>query len=125
MLILFDQNVHRGLRRLLKGHIVRTSHERGWANLKNGLLLDIAERADFDVLITSDKNLEYQQNLSTRVMSIIVLGSGQWPQMAPYLDRIVDAVNGATRNSYAYIDMPLSPPASEASITREDASLDD
>lgn len=80
MLILFDSNVPKGLRRLLKGHFVRTAHERGWATLNNGMLLETAERAGLDLFLTADQNFVYQQNLAHRLISLVVLGSEQWPQ---------------------------------------------
>lgn len=107
MHILFDQNVPRPIRRSLPGHLIETSEQRGWARLKNGLLLQAAERAGFHLLVTADQNIQYQQNLSERVIGLIVLGSAQWPQVRQYLHQIAQAVDVAHRNSYSYIAMPL------------------
>jgi hypothetical protein len=74
MLVLFDQGTPVGIRDSLPTHTVRTAHEQGWSTLLNGDLLRVAEQAGFDVLLTTDKNLVYQQNLSEREIAIVVLG---------------------------------------------------
>ncbi len=63
MKILFDQGTPVPLRRHLSGHDVTTAYEAGWSNLANGDLLRVAEQAGFQVLVTTDQNLRYQQNL--------------------------------------------------------------
>jgi hypothetical protein len=63
MRILFDQGTPAPLRRALKNHSVSTAHEMGWAELSNGALLRSAE-SEFDVLITTDRNIRYQQSLA-------------------------------------------------------------
>jgi len=64
--ILFDQGTPVPLRISLTQHEVSTTHERGWSKLRNGELLDAAEREGFELLVTTDSNLQYQQNLSAR-----------------------------------------------------------
>jgi predicted nuclease of predicted toxin-antitoxin system len=71
--VLLDHRVPRQLGRLLAGHSVSTAAREGWAGLENGDLLSAAETAGFEVLITSDKNLRYQQNLAQRKIAIIEL----------------------------------------------------
>src|ERR1700736_90176 len=66
MLILFDNGTPRGLARFLTGHSVEEARVRGWEELSNGELIDIAEQAGFDVVVTTDKNIRYQQNLKAR-----------------------------------------------------------
>ena len=73
MLILLDNDAPRGLVRALASHSVTEARERGWATLKNGELLLVAEQAGFDVFLTADKNIRYQQNLKERKIAIIVL----------------------------------------------------
>ncbi len=107
MFILFDNNVPRPLRRCLTGHVVRTAYELNWAVLKNGELIQAAERARFNLFVTADQNLEYQQNLRGRVISPLVLGSGRWQFIAPHQDRVVEAVKAAVPGSYAFVDIPL------------------
>jgi hypothetical protein len=72
MRILFDQGTPVPLRRDLSAHQVSTALEMGWEKLNNGELLRVAE-AHFDVLITTDQNLRYQQNLAGRHLAILVL----------------------------------------------------
>ncbi len=79
MRILFDHGTPAPLRSCLTGHTVREAKAQGWDTFKNGDLLTAAEAAGFDVLVTTDKNLRYQQNLSDRTIAIIVLGNAQWP----------------------------------------------
>jgi len=62
------------LRRYLRSHEVTTAYELGWSTLQNGFLISQAEAAGFDVLITTDKNWKYQQNLSKRSLAIVVRG---------------------------------------------------
>lgn len=75
MKILFDQGTPVPLRRQLPEHDVATAFEQGWSALSNGSLLDTAEHAGFELLITTDSNLQYQQNLTERRIAIIVLRS--------------------------------------------------
>ena len=75
MRILFDHNVPDPLRHALKGHEVETAYQRGWARLTNGDLLVAAEQAGFEVLITSDREIRYQQNLAGRKLALVLLGT--------------------------------------------------
>ena len=79
MLVLFDQGTPVPIRPFLKEHTVQTTAERGWDTLENGELLKAAEAAGFDVLVTPDKNIRYQQNLTVRTIALVVLGNPQWP----------------------------------------------
>jgi hypothetical protein len=72
MRILFEQGTPVPLRRVLTGHTVCTAYERGWTELDNGALLQAAE-TDFDVPVSTDKNLRYQQDLRRRRLAILVL----------------------------------------------------
>jgi hypothetical protein len=73
--ILLDHNVNRRFRKHLPGHGVRTTREFGWEKYENGVLLKVAADAAFDVLLTLDKRLQYQQNLQTLPLTVIVLDS--------------------------------------------------
>jgi hypothetical protein len=106
MRVLFDQAVPVPIRPHLVGHEVRTAAEEGWDTLKNGELLTAAEQADFDVLLTTDKNIRYQQNLSQRKIAIVVLGQQQWPKLRPHVRLVVEAVNAAVPGSYTEVDFP-------------------
>ena len=106
MLILFDHSTPAPLRYALKGHAVVEAIERGWDRLANGALLDAAEAAGFELLVTADKNLRYQQNLTGRKISIVVLGNAQWPVLRRHVERVVAAVNAATPGSFAMVEIP-------------------
>jgi len=96
MLILFDHSAPAPLRYALKGHAVVEAIERGWDRLANGALLDAAEAAGFELLVTTDKNMHQQQNLTGRKISIVVLGNAQWPVLRRYVERVATVVNAAT-----------------------------
>jgi predicted nuclease of predicted toxin-antitoxin system len=116
VLILFDNNVPRGLARALAGHTVTEARERGWATLKNGDLLNAAEEAGFDVIVTSDKSIKYQQNLEGRKIALVVLTQGRWGPVRRMLAEIAAAVNAAAPGSYAEVLIPfVTTPASGSS----------
>jgi hypothetical protein len=69
-------------------------------------LLTEAERAGFDVFLTADKNIQYQQNLARRRLAVVVLSTPQWPLVRLHTARIVAAVNRATPGSYAEVQIP-------------------
>ena len=100
MLVLFDQGTPAPLRHALAGHLVETAYERSWSSLKNGELIAAAESAGFEVFVTTDKNLKYQQNLVNRSMAIVVLQTTSWPRIQRALPRVVAAVEAASRGSY-------------------------
>ena len=75
--------------------------------LANGALIEAVEAAGFDVLLTTDKNIRYQQNLNNRSLAIVVLGNSQWPLVRPYVDDVVVVVNNATSGSYAEVAIPF------------------
>jgi hypothetical protein len=58
-------------------------------------------------LLTTDKNMRYQQNLAGRKIAIVVLGQQQWPQLRPHIQRAVEAVNAATPGSFTEVEIPL------------------
>ena len=91
------------------GHEVTEAIDRGWDSISNGELLTVAEAAGFEALLTTDKNLRYQQNLANRKIAIIVLGDSTWRFVRPHLDGVSSAVNAATPGSYVEVDIPLPP----------------
>ncbi len=107
MLILLDHSTPAPLRYALKSHVVVEAVERGWERLVNGALLDAAEAAGFEVFVTADKNIRYQQNLAARKIAIITLGNAQWPVLRRYVERVVAAVDAAVPGSYAEVDIPF------------------
>ncbi len=91
MKLLFDQSTPAPLRNALAGHTVSTAYEMGWASLANGDLLDAAERS-FDVLVTTDQNLPYQQDLKGRRLAILILPTTSWPKLRERVHDIEAAV---------------------------------
>jgi hypothetical protein len=106
MLVLFDQGTPVPIRPFLVGHTIETAAQRGWHKLKNGELLEAAEEAGFEVLVTPDKNIRYQQNLVRRRIALVVLGNPQWPLLRQHVERVVIAVNAAQPGSYTVVDIP-------------------
>ena len=106
MLILFDHVTPRGIARFLPGHTVTRAKDRGWDTLSNGDLLAEAERAGFDVFLTADKNIQYQQNLAGRRIAVVVLSTPQWPLVKLHIEKIAAAVNSALPGSYAEVHIP-------------------
>jgi len=104
--VLFDQGTPVPLRRLLTRHEVLTAHECGWSTLKNGELLDSAEKEGFAVLVTTDANLKHQLNLSSRRIGIVVLMTTSWPRIQRAIDRVAAAVDAVTEGSYEEVAIP-------------------
>ena len=107
MLILFDNGTPAPLRYALKGHVVVEAIERGWDRLANGDLIAAAEAEGFDILLTTDKNMRYQQNLTGRKIAFVVIGNQQWPTLRCYVERVVAAVNAATPGSLTEVEIPF------------------
>jgi hypothetical protein len=108
--ILFDKNVPVGARSFLTNHQVFTFAEMGSPDqLANGELLRMAEQAGFDVMVASDQNVLYQQNLAGRKISLIVLGSNIWPIVEQHSAAITAAVGSAIPGRHSFIEMPLRP----------------
>ena len=107
MLVLFDNGTPRTLASyLIDHHAVTEARARGWDEFENGELLTVAEAAGFEVLVTTDKNLSYQQSLMGRKIAIVVLGRGRWTVIRRYVAQIVAAVNAATPGSLTEVEMP-------------------
>ena len=108
--ILFDQNVPIGLRRLLPGHEVILASELGWAQISNGDLIAEAERGGFDGLVTADRNLQYQQTLTGRRISVVVLSTNHWTTLRAQADRLVLALDRARPASFEEVLFERGPP---------------
>ena len=106
MRVLFDQGTPVPLRTYLSPHLISTAYEMGWSALKNGELLSCAETAGFEVLITTDTNLKYQQNLATRKIAVLVLSTTSWPRIKNATGAIADALAETTVGSYLEITIP-------------------
>jgi hypothetical protein len=107
MLILFDNGTPRGLARFLIGHSVEEAREHGWEELANGELMDAAEQAGFEVMVTTDKNIRHQQRLKVRKIALVVLEHSQWPMVKLVAGNTAAAVNAAHPGSYAEVNVPF------------------
>ncbi|MBA3882320.1 MAG: hypothetical protein H0X73_06280 [Chthoniobacterales bacterium] len=88
----------------MPGHDVVTAFEAGWSKLSNGELLAQGEE-QFDVLVTTDMQLRYQQNLTGRRIAIVVLPHASWLKLEPHAAKIAAAVLAAQLGSYVEIDL--------------------
>jgi hypothetical protein len=110
VLILFDHGTPKGLVRALAGHTVLTAQSRGWGRLSNGALLNAAEEAGFELLLTIDRRIRHQQNLGVHRLALVVLtGSTRWSRVREHADRISAAVAAATPGSYSEVIIPFEP----------------
>jgi hypothetical protein len=108
MLILFDHGTPKGLIKALAGHEIITAQARGWDKLNNSDLLDAAEQAAVDLLLTTDRRIRYQQNLTGRKIALLVLtGTTKWSRVRLHFQRIAAAVDAARPGSYAEIEIPF------------------
>ena len=94
------------MRQFLTRHKVETAYERGWSTLKNGEFIEAAESSSFEVLVTTDTNLRYQQNLAQRRIAIVVLTTTSWPRIKAAVELVVQAVDSATPGSYTEVKIP-------------------
>lgn len=107
MKILFDQGTPAPLRDFLLNHDVSNAYELGWSTLKNGELLSTAEANSFEVFITTDTNLRYQQNLIQRKITIVILSTTSWPRIKSNTSEIITAVNQSADNSFIEVNIPF------------------
>jgi hypothetical protein len=107
MKILFDNGTPKPIARSITAHEVTYAREIGWHELENGELIQQAEEAGYDVLLSTDKNIRYQQNLSGRKIALVILGNQQWPLVKLHLDTIAAAVNACTPGSYSEVEIPF------------------
>ena len=101
MKILFDQGTPVPLRQFLKDHVVKTAYEEGWSALSNGDLLTEAENPGYQLFVTTDQNLRYQQNLRERQIAIIVLLITSWPRIRPTAQNVLDVIEAMHSGGYA------------------------
>ena len=104
MRVLFDQGTPVPLRRYLALHAVATVFEKGWSTLQNGELLSTAEYEGFEVLVTTDQNLRYQQNLENRQIAVVVLMTTSWPRIERAVNRVVAALNSVKPGGYPEVE---------------------
>ena len=105
MKILFDQGTPVPLRRHLPRHDVATAAEMDWSQLTNGELLTAATKAGFEVLVTTDQNLRYQQDLKERTIAVVVLMTTSWPRISKQADKVAAAIGGAGSGDYIEVSV--------------------
>lgn len=105
MLVLLDENLPHRLRLLITGHEVRTVHFQRWDSLSNGELLNAAEEAGFDVIVTADRGIQYQQNIEGRRIGIVILSSNDVETVAAHVPEIRAAINSVKAGSFVMADI--------------------
>lgn len=98
--ILLDESVPIALRRLLTGHDAKSVIYMGWSALKNGDLIAQAEAEGFEVMVTADQNIRYQQNITKRRLSLIVLDTNHWPTIRENYQRVLEAVEACAAGGF-------------------------
>lgn len=106
MRLLFDQGTPVPLRGHLIGHEISTVFERGWSKISNGDLLNQAEADGFDILVTTDQNLRYQQHLSGRTIAIAVLMTTSWPRIERHIAFVRASIDALSMGEYVEIAIP-------------------
>ena len=81
--------------------------ELGWQGVENGALLDAAESAGFDLLLTCDQNVRYQQNFANRKLAVLILSSNHWPTLRRVAARIATAVDFAQTGQVVRVDVAM------------------
>jgi len=108
MKILLDESVPQDLRLIITGgHTVITTWYQGWSSFKNGALLDAAERAGFDLLITADQELCFQQNLKGRKLAILVVSTNNWSYIRADIAKITAAIEAVMPSSYTEVEISI------------------
>ena len=102
--VLLDENLDHRLRTNLGAHEVFTASYQGWDGLKNGKLLQVAEEGGFDVLVTGDSTIHYEQNLTGRKLAIVSLSAVEWRIIKDHLPQIIAAVDTAAPGSFQKVD---------------------
>ena len=107
MKIILVESVPQKLRLLIEGdHTVVTTWYQGWSGLKNGALLTAAEGTGFDLFITADQELTYQQNMRGRKIAVLVLSTNNWDLVKAGIAGIRAAIDAVTPGSYAEVEIP-------------------
>ena len=105
MRILLDHSTPRPIKNSLPGHETDTAAEKGWQTLHNGELLDRAEADGYELFITADRQIPFQQNFSQRNISVLILPTNSWPTLRQHLDEVNRAVNVAARSQISELDL--------------------
>jgi hypothetical protein len=102
--VFVDECVDRRLARDIVGHDVKTAREQGWSTIKNGELLALAAK-EFDVFVTVDRNLSFQQNLPAFTIAVIVLRahSNRLRDLQPLVPELLASIPAARRGAVTYV----------------------
>jgi hypothetical protein len=103
--VLLDECVPWPIHKLLGEHVCKTAQQCGWGGTKNGDLLRLAEK-NFDVFITSDQNIRYQQNLADRQIAILELSTNDMRRIQAAVDLIRAAIEKLQKNEFKHLDIP-------------------
>jgi hypothetical protein len=106
MRIILDESVPQKLRLLIEGHTVVTAWYQGWSGLPNGALLEAAEQAGFELFITADQALSYQQDLTGRKIALVVLSTNNWDFIKAAIAKITAVIDAVTPSSYIEVEIP-------------------
>lgn len=106
MRILLDESAPQKLRLLIhERHVVATTWFQGWSGLKNGALLSAAEAAGFELFITADQELTYQQNLTGRRLALLVLSTNNWRTVKSHIEEITRVINSIEPGGYVFVEI--------------------
>lgn len=106
MKILFDQGTPDPLRQCLSDHSIDTAYEKGWSTLTNGDLLEQLTSENYEVFISTDQNLNNQQNLSNYPLAVIVLSTTSWPRIQKNTNKIEETLEAIQPGDYKEISIP-------------------
>jgi alkanesulfonate monooxygenase SsuD/methylene tetrahydromethanopterin reductase-like flavin-dependent oxidoreductase (luciferase family) len=105
MKVLLDENMAHKLRHALWSLHPVTVQYMGWSGLRNGELLQAAEEAGFDVFVTGDKTLQYEQNINVVMMAIVSLSAPHWQLVKEHIEAILSAIKGAGPGAFVRVDV--------------------
>jgi predicted nuclease of predicted toxin-antitoxin system len=105
MKILLDECVPWPMHRLLTGHVCMTAQQRGWGGIKNGDLLRLAE-SEFEIFITADQNIRYQQNIAGRSIPILELSTNKLRRLTAAAASIQSAIATMKPGEFRHLEIP-------------------
>lgn len=114
--VLFDHGTPVGLRSHLRAHRIETLASKGWAQKENGELLDLADDAGYEALVTTDRNIRHQQNLTRRKIAVVVLVNARWPDLRSHATAIATAIEQAKPGQVSEVQCAQRVPSPPAAI---------
>lgn len=106
MKVLFDHCTPRGLKRYMPEHEIDTAMNEGWNRLKNGILIDKAVGAGYQVLVTADKKMRHQQNIPTVGLGIVLLTRPNWKAVKTQIPAIRKAIAESKPGYITVVEIP-------------------